>query len=149
MTDLTLTPSRRAREMVRTPSVARAVTIPALAATVLNAAIWTAGRFVGVTYSVTIAVVDTAHHVSLLEIIGATVVLFVAGVGLVILAARRSRRAALAVGVAGVLFAVVSAGAAANAANDVATGAVLVSMHLVSGAVYARVAWPLLGRSVA
>jgi hypothetical protein len=66
---------------------------------------------------------------------------FAVGTGLLALAVRRSRRWVRALLVAAALFAMVSAGAPLSAARDTATGVLLATMHLVTGAAFLVTAW--------
>ncbi|MEV1130963.1 DUF6069 family protein [Agromyces sp. NPDC049794] len=118
----------------RSSSLRREALIGAVIATTVNAVIWAVGRALGVTFHVR---PESGSEVGILLVIPATLVLFAAGMWLFGRAARRSRRLAVAVLVAGVLFAVASTGGVLWAAEDAATASLLVTMHLVTGAVFA------------
>lgn len=132
------TPGRRAS------SLRREALIGAVIATAVNAVIWGVGRALDVTFHVR---PESGSEVGILLVIPATLVLFAGGMWLFGWAARRSRRLAVAVLVAGVLFAVASTGGALWAAEDAATASLLVTMHLVTGAVFAITAARALGTS--
>lgn len=79
---------------------------------------------------------DTAARVGIVPFVLATLLAFAIGWGLLVLAARRSRRWVRAVLIAAALVAVVSAGGPLSAAHDTATGVLLAAMHLVTGAAF-------------
>jgi hypothetical protein len=110
----------------------------ATAATLVNAALWTGGRAAGVSFMVSSAFMT---QVGIVAIILTTLLAFAVGSGLLALAVRRSRRWVRAVLVAAALVAVVSAGAPLSAAQDTATGVLLATMHLVTGAGFLVTAW--------
>lgn len=124
--------------------VRREALIGAVVATAVNALIWGVGRAAGVTFHVR---PESGSEVGILLVVPTTLVIFAAGMWLFARAARRSRRLATAVLVAGVLFAVGSTGGALWAAEDPATASLLVTMHLVAGAVFAVTAWRALRSS--
>jgi Family of unknown function (DUF6069) len=105
----------------------------ATAATLVNAALWTGGRAVGVSFMVSSAFMT---QVGIVAVVLTTLLAFAVGLGLFALAARRSRRWVRAVLIAAALVAVVSAGAPLSAAQDTATGVLLATMHLVTGAAF-------------
>ncbi len=76
-------------------------------------------------------------QVGIVLVVLATVIAFAVGMGLFALAARRSDRWARTVLVAGVLFAVGSAGGPLSTAEDTSTGVLLAAMHLLTGAAFA------------
>ncbi|WP_448004113.1 DUF6069 family protein [Agromyces bauzanensis] len=117
----------------RRPLIREAL-IGAVVATAVNAVIWGVGRAAGVGFHVR---PESGSEVGILLVVPTTLILFAAGMWLFALAARRSRRLATAVVVAGVVFAVGSTGAVLWAAEDPATASLLVTMHLVTGAVFA------------
>lgn len=80
-------------------------------------------------------------QVGILLVALTTLLTFAVGTGLLALAVRRSRRWVRALLVAAALFAVVSAGAPLSAAQDTATGVLLATMHLVTGAAFLVTAW--------
>jgi hypothetical protein len=110
----------------------------ATAATLVNAALWTGGRAVGVSFMVSSAFMT---QVGIVAVVLTTLLAFAVGSGLLALAARRSRRWVRAVLIAAALVAVVSAGAPMSAAQDTATGVLLATMHLVTGAAFLVTAW--------
>lgn len=110
----------------------------AAAATLVNAALWTGGRAAGVSFTVSSAFMT---QVGIVAVVLTTLLTFAVGSGLLALAARRSRRWVRAVLIAAALIAVVSAGAPLFAAQDTATGVLLATMHLVTGAAFLITAW--------
>jgi Family of unknown function (DUF6069) len=110
----------------------------ATAATLVNAALWTGGRAVGVSFMVSSAFMT---QVGIVAVVLTTLLAFAVGSGLLALAARRSRRWVRAVLIAAALVAVISAGAPLSAAQDTATGVLLATMHLVTGAAFLVTAW--------
>jgi hypothetical protein len=112
----------------------------AAAATLVNAALWTGGRAAGVSFMVSSALMT---QVGIVAVVLTTLVAFAVGSALLALAVRRSRRWVRAVLIAAALVAVVSAGAPVSAAQDTATGVLLATMHLVTGAAFLVSAWRL------
>jgi Family of unknown function (DUF6069) len=110
----------------------------ATAATLVNAALWTGGRAVGVSFMVSSAFMT---QVGIVAVVLTTLLAFAVGSGLLALAVRRSRRWVRAVLIAAALVAVVSAGAPLSAAQDTATGVLLATMHLVTGAAFVVATW--------
>lgn len=110
----------------------------AAAATLVNAALWTGGRAAGVSFTVSSAFMT---QVGIVAVVLTTLLTFAVGSGLLALAARRSRRWVRAVLIAAALIAVVSAGAPLFAAQNTATGVLLATMHLVTGAAFLITAW--------
>jgi hypothetical protein len=110
----------------------------AAAATLVNAALWAGGRAADVSFTVSSALVS---QVGIVLVVLTTLLTFAVGSGLLALAARRSRRWVRAVLVAAALVAVFSAGAPLSAAQDTATGVLLATMHLVTGAAFLVTAW--------
>jgi hypothetical protein len=110
----------------------------AAAATLVNAALWAGGRAADVSFTVSSALVS---QVGIVLVVLTTLLTFAVGSGLLAAAARRSRRWVRAVLVAATLVAVVSAGAPLSAAQDTATGVLLATMHLVTGAAFLVTAW--------
>jgi hypothetical protein len=108
------------------------------AATLVNAALWAGGRAADVSFTVSSALVS---QVGIVLVVLTTLLTFAVGSGLLALAARRSRRWVRAVLVAAALVAVFSAGAPLSAAQDTATGVLLATMHLVTGAAFLVTAW--------
>ena len=105
----------------------------AAAATLVNAALWAVGRSAGVSFAVASPLVT---QVGIVLVVVTTLLAFAVGSGLLALAVRRSRGWVRAVLVAAALVAVVSAGAPLSVAQDTATGVLLATMHLVTGAVF-------------
>jgi peptidoglycan/LPS O-acetylase OafA/YrhL len=83
-------------------------------------------------------------QVGIVSIVLTTLLAFAVGSVLLALAARRSRRWVRAVLTAAAVFAVVSAGAPLSAAQDTATGVLLATMHLVTGAAFLITAWRMI-----
>jgi hypothetical protein len=110
----------------------------AAAATLMDAALWTGGRAAGVSFTVSSAFMT---QVGIVAVVLTTLLTFAVGSGLLALAARRSRRWVRAVLIAAALIAVVSAGAPLSVAQDTATGVLLATMHLVTGAAFLVTAW--------
>jgi Family of unknown function (DUF6069) len=113
----------------------------AAAATLVNAALWTGGRAAGVSFMVSSAFMT---QVGIVSVVLTTLLAFAVGSGLLALAARRSPRWVRAVFIAAAVFAVVSAGAPLSAAQDTATGVLLATMHLVTGAAFLITAWSMI-----
>ncbi|MGH3387084.1 MAG: DUF6069 family protein [Nocardioidaceae bacterium] len=111
--------------------------IGAVAATAANAAIWAAGRAADTSFLVTPVGSDTAMRVGLVLVVLTTLITFAVGMGLFALAARRSDQRARAVLIAGVLVAVVSTTGPLSTAEDTASGVLLATMHLLTGAAFA------------
>jgi hypothetical protein len=80
-------------------------------------------------------------QVGIVSVVLTTLLAFAVGSGLLALAARRSRRWVRAVLIAAALVAVISAGAPLSAAQETATGVLLATMHLVTGAAFLVTAW--------
>jgi hypothetical protein len=121
-------------ETTRRRSLLREAAVGAVAAAAVNAAIWGVGRVASVSFHVR---PQAGGEVGLVLVVMTTLLVFAAGMGLFVLAARRSDRLAAVVLVAGVVFAVVSTGGALWAAEDPSTAALLAAMHLVTGAAFA------------
>jgi hypothetical protein len=122
-------------------SLLRGSAAGAAAATTLNAALWAGGRAADVSFMVSSAFMT---QVGIVMIVLTTLIAFAVGSGLLALAARRSRRWVRAVLIAAAVFAVVSAGAPLSAAQDTATGVLLATMHLVTGAAFLITAWRMI-----
>jgi hypothetical protein len=123
---------------VQSRSLLQASAAGAAAATLVNATLWTGGRAAGVSFMVSSAFMT---RVGIVAVVITTLLAFGVGSGLLALAARRSRRWVRAVLIAAALIAVVSAAAPVSAAQDTATGALLATMHLVTGAAFLVTAW--------
>ena len=120
----------------RKRSVLRAVTVCAVAASVVNVVLWGIGRAAGASFLVDPALGDPNVEVGALKVVVTTVVPFAVGVLLVALAARRSRRWVGGVGVGGAVVALGSAAGPLDGGHDTATGVLLATMHLTTGAVF-------------
>jgi Family of unknown function (DUF6069) len=127
-TDLETTPSRSLRSEAA---------IGAVAATAANVAVWATGRAADVNFRVIPLGGEAPTQVGIVPVVLTTLITFAVGIGLYALAARRSDRLARAVLVAGVLFAVISAGGPLATATDTSTGVFLAAMHLLTGAAFA------------
>jgi Family of unknown function (DUF6069) len=123
---------------VQSRSLLQGSAVGAAAATLVNAALWAGGRAADVSFTVSSAFMT---QVGIVSVVLTTLIAFAFGSGLLALAARRSRRWVRAVLVAAAVFAVVSAGAPLSAAQDIATGVLLATMHLVTGGVFLITAW--------
>jgi hypothetical protein len=127
-------------DTTRSRSLRREAAIGAAAAAVANAAIWATGRAADVSFLVTPLFGKAAIQVGIVAVVLTTLIAFAVGMGLFALAARRSDRWARAVLGAGVLFAVVSTAGPLSTAEDAATGVLLATMHLLTGAAFAMTA---------
>jgi hypothetical protein len=123
---------------VQSRSLLQASAAGAAAATLVNAALWTGGRAAGVSFMVSSAFMT---RVGIVAVAITTLLAFGVGSGLLVLAARRSRRWVRAVLIAAALIAVGSAAAPLSAEQDTATGVLLATMHLVTGAAFLLTAW--------
>ena len=108
------------------------------AATLVNAAVWAMGRAANVSFAVSSPLVT---QVGIVFVVLTTLLAFAVGSGLLALAVRRSRGWVRAVLIAAAMVAVVSAGAPLSVAQDTATGVLLATMHLVTGAAFLITAW--------
>jgi hypothetical protein len=84
--------------------------IGALAAAVVNIAVWTGGRAADVDFMVTPVGSDSATEIGVVEAAAATVGLFAIGSAFLALAARRSRRSVDVVTIAAAAVAIASVG---------------------------------------
>jgi Family of unknown function (DUF6069) len=123
---------------VRSRSLLQGLAVGAAAATLINAALWAGGRAADVSFAVSSPFMT---QVGIVSIVLTTLLAFAVGSGLLALAVRRSRRWVRAVLIAAAVFAVVSAGAPLSAAHDTATGVLLATMHLVTGAAFLVTSW--------
>jgi Family of unknown function (DUF6069) len=123
---------------VRSRSLLQGLAVGAAAATLINAALWAGGRAADVSFAVSSLFMT---QVGIVSIVLTTLLAFAVGSGLLALAVRRSRRWVRAVLIAAAVFAVVSAGAPLSAAHDTATGVLLATMHLVTGAAFLVTSW--------
>jgi Family of unknown function (DUF6069) len=124
-------------DTTRSRSLRREAAMGAAAAAAANAAIWATGRAADVSFLVTPLIGKVAIQVGIVAVVLTTLIAFAVGMGLFALAARRSDRWARAVLGAGVLFAVVSTAGPLSTAEDAATGVLLATMHLLTGAAFA------------
>jgi len=124
----------------RSRSTFRVAAIGALAATVANVALWAGGRAADVDFLVSPPAGLPAMEVGVVLVVLTTLLTFAGGSAVLALAARRSRRWVRVVMAAAAVFAVVSAGGPLSAAHDTATGALLATMRLVTGAVFVATA---------
>lgn len=114
----------------------RAATTGAGVAVLVNAVLWSGGRAADVPFLVTPVGLGGTMRVGLVTVVLTTALAFAVGVGLLALAARRSRTAVRAVVVAAGLVAAVSACAPPSVAQDPATGVLLAAMHVVTGVAF-------------
>lgn len=120
----------------RKRSALRAVTVCALAASVVNVVLWGIGRAAGASFLVDPAVGSPNVQVSALKVVVTTVLPFAVGVLLLALARRRSHRWVVGVGVVGAAFALSSAAGPLDGGHDTATGVLLATMHLTTGGAF-------------
>jgi hypothetical protein len=125
-----------ANTTARKRSVLRATTVCALAAVGVNLVLWGIGRAAGASFLVDPALGDPNVEVGALKVVVTTVLPFAVGVLLLALAARRSRRWVIRVGVVGAAFALASAAGPVDGGHDTATGVLLATMHLTTGAAF-------------
>jgi Family of unknown function (DUF6069) len=124
----------------RSRSTLQMAAIGALAATVVNAALWAGGRAADVDFLVTPLGSDSATQVGVVAVALTTLVMFALGSAVLALAARRSRRWVSVVMVTAAVFTIVSTGGPLSTAHDTATGALLAAMHLVTGTAFVATA---------
>ena len=134
------------RAEVSTSSRPRAAAIGAAIAALLNTGLWLVGSAADASFQTSPPLVEGGMKVGLLEIIPATVLMFLLGWWLLARAARRSRALARRVLVAAPVFAVLSAAGPLTTAEDTATGVLLATMHLVTAAVFVVSASVRVGR---
>jgi hypothetical protein len=111
-------------------------TVCAVAAAGANLVLWGLGHAIGASFVVDPALGDPNAEVGALKVALTTLVPFAAGASLAALAARRSRRLVAAVGMVGAAFAVSSAAGPLAGGHDAATGVLLATMHLTTGAAF-------------
>jgi Family of unknown function (DUF6069) len=143
MTTTSTAETRGLDTAARSRSLLRGSAVGAAAATLINAALWVGGRAADVSFAVSSAFMT---QVGIIPIVLTTLIAFAVGSGLLAPAARRSLRWVRAVLIAAAVFAVVSAGAPLSAAQDTATGVLLATMHLVTGAAFLITAWRVIPR---
>ena len=124
-------------DTTRSRALRREAAIGAVAATAANVAVWAAGRAADVSFLVSPVFGQATMQVGIVLVVLTTLIAFAVGIGLFALAARRSDGWARAVLAAGVLFAVVSTVGPLSTAQDVASGVLLATMHLLTGAAFA------------
>lgn len=124
----------------RTGSLLRPAAIGATAATIANSAIFIAGSAAGATFLVN-SPLGVQIRVDLVAIVPTTLLMFAIGTGVLGWAVRRSRRWFRVVVGTAALFALATASAPPAVAQDSVTGALLASMHLVTGAAFLATAW--------
>jgi hypothetical protein len=125
-----------ANTTVRKRSVLRVTTVCVLAAIVANVVLWGLGRVADASFLVDPALGAPNVEVGALKVIVTTVLPFAVGVLLLALAARRSRRWVVGVGVMGAAFALVSAAGPLDGGHDTATAVLLATMHVTTGAAF-------------
>lgn len=125
-----------ADSIARTRSVLRVIMVAALAATGFNVALWGIGRAAGASFSVDPFLGGPDVEVGAVKVVVTTVLPFTVGVLLLALAARRSRRWVTCVGGVGAAFALVSAAGPLDGGDDTATGILLATMHVTTGAAF-------------
>jgi hypothetical protein len=133
----------------RKRSVLRVPTICALAAVGVNLVLWGIGRTAGASFLVDPALGDPNVEVGAVKVIVTTMLPFAVGVLLLALAARRSRRWVIRVGAVGAAFALASAAGPVDGGHDTATGMLLATMHLTTGAAFVVAAMRFGGRQEA
>jgi Family of unknown function (DUF6069) len=121
----------------RNSSFLKVATIGALVATTTNVVVWLGGRAADVGFVVDLHAGETTTlQVGVILVVVTTLLAFAVGVGLLVPAARRSRRWARAVLTTAAVVAVVSAAGPLSAAHDTATGLLLAAMHVTTGTVF-------------
>lgn len=113
--------------------------IGVLAATVINALLWAAGRAAGASFSVTLITGDTME-VGIVMVLLTTPIMLAAGLAFFTRVARRSDRRARAVLISGVIFTGASMAGPLTMAEEPTTALLLASMHLVTGTAFALTA---------
>jgi hypothetical protein len=134
------------KPMARERPVLPAAAVGALAALGINLALWGIGQAAGASFVVDPGLGDSNLEVGGLKVVATTLLPFAVGALLLALAARRSRSWTNRVGVAGVAFAVASAAGPLDGGHDTATGVLLATMHLTTGAAFLLVAMRIRGR---
>lgn len=120
----------------RTLSMRRTGVIGSAAAVLVTSALWAGGRAADVSFSVTPATSDTSSEVGLAMVVAATLLGFAAGWGLLAWAVRQTGRAVRLVLITAAIVPIASAGGPLVTADDAATGVLLATMHLGTGAVF-------------
>ncbi|QBI18806.1 hypothetical protein ER308_04085 [Egibacter rhizosphaerae] len=120
----------------RKRAVIRAATVGAVAATVVNVALWGIGRVAGASFVVDPGLGEPNLEVGVIKVILTTLVPFAVGAALLALAARWSRRWVAVLAVVAGVFAVVSAVGPLDGGHDTGTGVLLATMHVTTGAAF-------------
>lgn len=120
----------------RKRSVLRVTTVGALVVTGVNLLLWAIGRAAGASFVVDPALGDPNLEVGGLKVVATTLLPFAVGALLLALAARRSRRWAIGMGIVGAVFAVASAAGPLDGGHDTTTGVLLAMMHLTTGTAF-------------
>ncbi len=124
----------------RNTSVLRAAAIGALAASVVNVALWGVGRVVDASFVVDPALGDLNVEVGVIKVVWTTLVPFAVGAAVLTLAVRRSLRWVRGVMVTAGVLALASAAGPLDGGHDTATGVLLAPMHLTTGAAFVAAA---------
>lgn len=127
----------------------RAATVCALAASGINLLLWATGRAAGASFVVDPGLGEPNLEVGGLKVVATTLLPLAAGALVLALAARRSGRWVVAVGVLGVMVALASAAGPLHGAHDTTTGVLLATMHLVTAAAFVVAAAGCRGRQQA
>jgi len=141
-----LSASASTHRTARKGSFLRAATACALAATGVNLLLWGIGRAAGASFMVDPGVGAPNVEVGGLKLVMTTLLPFAVGVLALALAARWSRRWVVGVAVVGVALAVASAAGPLDGGHDTATGVLLATMHLTTGAAFVVAATRVRGR---
>ena len=120
----------------RTRAVVRAATLSAVAATVVNVALWGIGRAAGAGFVVDPALGDPDLQVGVLKVVLTTLLPFTVGAALLVLTARRSRRWVAMLAAVASVFAVASAAGPLAGGHDTGTSVLLATMHVTTGAAF-------------
>lgn len=136
MNNATMSIETNENTTARQGSALRATTVYALVATGVNLVLWGIGRAAGASFLVDPGVGQPNMEVGALKVVLTTLLPFALGVLFLALAARRSRRWVVWVAVAGAAIAVASAAGPLEGGHDTATGVLLATMHLTTGAAF-------------
>jgi hypothetical protein len=128
--------SSRIGTTVQNRSLLPSAATGAVVAALVNAALWAGGRAADVSFSASPPLGDSSMQVGIVLIVPTTLFMFGIGIGLLVLAARRSRAWVRAVVVAAALFTVASVSGPLSTADDTASGVLLALMHVVTGAAF-------------
>jgi hypothetical protein len=127
--------SGRIGTTIQTRSLFSIAATGAVVASLVNAAIWAAGRAADVSFSAS-PPVGSSMQVGLGLIVPTTLLMFGIGAGLLALASRRSSAWVRAVVIAAAVFALISISGPLSTADDTASGVLLALMHVVTGAAF-------------